>query len=166
MPIKRVKTPCIGICSTGIGDNVCRGCKRFSHEVIDWNGYRDEQKQIIDARLENFLTQVVQTRLEIVDSALLQWQIQVQQIDVKPHRNEYCQLYELVKAGASQIRNPEEYGFRILPNSESLDLKQLCAAIDSEFYILSDAHYQRYFLGGVLATKAAEEALEALQSVG
>ena len=39
-----VKTPCIGVCSTGIGDSVCRGCKRFSHEVIDWNSYSQEQK--------------------------------------------------------------------------------------------------------------------------
>lgn len=165
MPIKRVKTPCIGICSTGIGDNVCRGCKRFTHEVIDWNGYRDEQKQIIDARLENFLTQVVQTRLEIIDSELLQWQIQVQQIDVKTHRNEYCQLYDFVKAGASQIRDPADYGFRILANSDTLDLKQICSAIDQEFYILSDAHYQRYFLDGVLAVKAVEEALESVQAL-
>ncbi|HMW48455.1 MAG TPA: DUF1289 domain-containing protein, partial [Cellvibrionaceae bacterium] len=24
----QVRTPCIGVCSTGIGDVVCRGCKR------------------------------------------------------------------------------------------------------------------------------------------
>ena len=38
-----IRTPCIGVCSTGIGDAVCRGCKRFTHEVIDWNGYSTEQ---------------------------------------------------------------------------------------------------------------------------
>ena len=46
-----VKTPCIGVCSTGIGDSVCRGCKRFAHEVIDWNSYTPEQKDIVDRRL-------------------------------------------------------------------------------------------------------------------
>ncbi|MEL0305883.1 MAG: DUF1289 domain-containing protein, partial [Halieaceae bacterium] len=40
-----IRTPCIGVCSTGVGDVVCRGCKRFAHEVIDWNGYSPEQKQ-------------------------------------------------------------------------------------------------------------------------
>ena len=45
-----VKTPCIGVCSTGIGDSVCRGCKRFSHEVIDWNSYSQEQKRIYRSR--------------------------------------------------------------------------------------------------------------------
>ena len=50
-----IRTPCIGVCSTGIGDAVCRGCKRFAHEVIDWNGYSQAQKQAIDARLDRFL---------------------------------------------------------------------------------------------------------------
>ena len=38
-----IKTPCLGICSTtSVGDVVCRGCKRYAFEVIDWNGYDDE----------------------------------------------------------------------------------------------------------------------------
>ena len=49
-----IRTPCIGVCSTGIGDAVCRGCKRFAHEVIDWNGYSQAQKEAIDARLDRF----------------------------------------------------------------------------------------------------------------
>ena len=57
--IPRVVTPCIGVCSTALGDDVCRGCKRYSHEVIDWNSYTDKQKQIIDERLDGFLIQVV-----------------------------------------------------------------------------------------------------------
>ena len=44
-------------------------------------------------------------------------------------------------------------------NAWGMSLKQICEAIDQEFYVLSDAHYQRYFLGGALAEKAAEEAL-------
>ena len=56
MDLPRVKTPCIGVCSTGIGDSVCRGCKRFSHEVIQWNGYTEEQKRIVDQRLSDFLS--------------------------------------------------------------------------------------------------------------
>ena len=55
---KPVRTPCVGICSTGIGDSVCRGCKRFAHEVIDWNAYSHEQRLIIAQRLESFLAQV------------------------------------------------------------------------------------------------------------
>jgi predicted Fe-S protein YdhL (DUF1289 family) len=39
----RTPTPCIGVCSTGIGDVVCRGCKRYAQEVIHWNGYSEQQ---------------------------------------------------------------------------------------------------------------------------
>ena len=42
---KSLKTPCIGVCSTVFGDDVCRGCKRFQHEVIQWNSYSDPEKE-------------------------------------------------------------------------------------------------------------------------
>ncbi len=85
-----VKTPCIGVCSTGIGDAVCRGCKRFSHEVIDWNSYSLEQKRVIDRRLSGFLSQCVSNKLQVTDRALLEWQLRVQQLrrQQKFHRND------------------------------------------------------------------------------
>ncbi len=60
---RTVKTPCIGVCSTGIGDRVCRGCKRFAHEVIHWNSYSNEQKQLIEERLSQFLSQDLRNEL-------------------------------------------------------------------------------------------------------
>ena len=42
-----VKTPCVGLCSTTYGDLVCRGCKRFSHEIVNWNRYGDEEKTAV-----------------------------------------------------------------------------------------------------------------------
>ena len=70
-----VKTPCIGVCSTGIGDRVCRGCKRFAHEVIHWNSYSDEQKQLIEQRLSDFLSQCTRNKLQVVDVKRLQAQL-------------------------------------------------------------------------------------------
>ena len=95
-----IKTPCIGVCSTGIGDVVCRGCKRFSHEVIDWNGYSVPQKQAIDARLDGFLAMCVRNKLRIVDQKLLDWQLSVQKIRHYKHHNPYSHLFALLKAGA------------------------------------------------------------------
>ena len=40
--IRDLGTPCIGICSTVYGDEVCRGCKRTFTEVIDWNNLSEE----------------------------------------------------------------------------------------------------------------------------
>jgi len=67
--MKAVKTPCIGICSTVFGDEVCRGCKRFVHEVIDWNLYDDEQKLLVKSRLEELSKQVLLGKIKVVDKA-------------------------------------------------------------------------------------------------
>src|SRR5690554_6498099 len=60
------RTPCIGICSTtSVGDRICRGCKRFAFEVIDWNSYADEQKRAILARIETLVVPIVEARFII-----------------------------------------------------------------------------------------------------
>lgn len=47
-------SPCVGICSTtNVGDEICIGCGRTYLEVIDWNTYTDEQKILINTRLQN-----------------------------------------------------------------------------------------------------------------
>jgi uncharacterized protein len=139
-----VKTPCIGVCSTGIGDTVCRGCKRFSHEVIAWNSYSHEQKKVIDRRLSDFLAQCVSNKLQVTDPALLQWQLDVQQVRYSTHHGEYCWVFSLLKAGAGQIENTAEYGFEVDLRYRDVTLGQLLESIDQEFFTLSEAHYDRY----------------------
>ena len=141
-----VKTPCIGVCSTGIGDSVCRGCKRFAHEVIAWNSYTPEQKKVVDRRLGEFLSQCVSNKLRVTDKALLLWQLQVQQLGFVSHHDEYCWVYSLIKAGASQIVDTADYGFEIDLAFRHLSLSQLRELVDREFYILSEAHYDRYMV--------------------
>jgi predicted Fe-S protein YdhL (DUF1289 family) len=139
-----VKTPCIGVCSTGIGDSVCRGCKRFSHEVIDWNSYTLAQKRAVDGRLSGFLSQCVSNKLRVLDRALLKWQLVVQQIRFVEHHDEYCWVFSLLKAGAGQIADTREYGFEVDLRYREWALITLREQIDQEFYILSQAHYDRY----------------------
>ena len=141
-----VKTPCIGVCSTGIGDTVCRGCKRFAHEVINWNSYTPEQKQVIDARLSEFLSQCVSNKIHVIDKDLLVWQLGVQQIDYIEHHDEYCWVYSLIKAGARQITEPADYGFQVDIIFREIPLVVLKEQIDLEFFTLSQAHYDRYML--------------------
>jgi predicted Fe-S protein YdhL (DUF1289 family) len=144
--VERVKTPCIGICSTGIGDSVCRGCKRYAHEVIHWNGYTQAEKRIIDQRLESFLAQIVETKLRVIDKSLLQWNLNAQQISYSKHKSPYIWAYDLLRAGASQLTDLSKYGLALDAQYLNSDLRELRLAIDAEFYILSEAHYQRYFV--------------------
>ena len=141
-----VKTPCIGVCSTGIGDSVCRGCKRFCHEVIDWNSYSEEQKRVVDQRLSGFLSQCVSNKLQVTDRALLKWQLETQKVRYVAAHDEYCWVFSLLKAGAGQIEEPLDYGFEVDLRYRDDSLIDLREKIDQEFYVLSDAHYQRYML--------------------
>jgi hypothetical protein len=115
------------------------------HEIIGWNGFSNEQKRLVDNRLELFLTQIMQTRFDITSEALLADMIRLQQIRVSSHRNLWCQLFDLLRAGASQIRSPEHYGFVVLPRYRHIGLVQLGHDIDQEFWTLSLAHFERYF---------------------
>ncbi|WOJ94267.1 DUF1289 domain-containing protein [Congregibacter variabilis] len=142
----RVKTPCIGVCSTGIGDSVCRGCKRFAHEVIHWNGYTEEQKRIVDARLAQFLAQCVQNRIRVIDATLLAWQLQTQQVRHNPDHDPHCWVFALLKAGAGQIENPTEFGFEVDLRFRDVPLLALREEIDQEYFALSSAHFDRYHL--------------------
>lgn len=141
-----VRTPCIGVCSTGIGDSVCRGCKRFEHEVINWNGYTAAQKYAIDLRLAKLLSDAVSRRMQVNSPDLLRQQLSMQQIRYAEWRNEYCWLYELLRAGATQIIEPEEYGFSVHRLFQRYSLAQLRDQVDEEFYALSVAHFERYIV--------------------
>ncbi len=145
-----VKTPCIGVCSTGIGDRVCRGCKRFAHEVINWNSYSDAEKRLVNERLGEFLARCTRNKLRVLDAELLQRQLDAQQLAYPAHRDPHCWAYVLLKAGASQIDEPADYGLQIDAEYRGWDLAELRKAIDEEFYILSEAYYERYL--GTLET--------------
>jgi predicted Fe-S protein YdhL (DUF1289 family) len=143
--VKRtVKTPCIGVCSTGIGDRVCRGCKRFAHEIIHWNSYNEEQKSAIELRLSQFLSQCTRNKLRVVNSALLEERLRFLQITYPQHRDIYCWAYCLLKAAGNQIESPGDFGLKVDAAFQQLSIKQLRQAIDDEFYTLSDAYYERY----------------------
>ncbi|MCF5354547.1 DUF1289 domain-containing protein, partial [Pseudomonas syringae] len=75
MPDYIIKTPCVGLCSTVYGDLVCRGCKRFHHEVIHWNGYNEDEKRAVWLRLEQLLVQVMTAKLEVFDADRLRAQL-------------------------------------------------------------------------------------------
>lgn len=146
---KKVRTPCIGVCSTGIGDDVCRGCKRFAHEVIHWNAYSEEQRRIIAERREGYLANAVRSQLEIVDERMLLAQLRHQQIAFNADQNPYCWVFELLRAGASQIDNPADYGLRPTAQARGVPLTELRRRIDEDFYALSVAYYQRYVAPGL-----------------
>ncbi|MCD5991212.1 DUF1289 domain-containing protein [Pseudomonas sp. CDFA 553] len=150
MPNQIIKTPCVGLCSTVYGDLVCRGCKRFHHEVIHWNGYDEEQKRAVWLRLEQLLVQVMTAKLEVFDAGKLRAQLELRKIRFVPAQSEYCWAYQLIARGARVITNIEAYGMVLMPEFRNWALPDLRDAIDREFFLLSEAHYERYIAPGFL----------------
>ena len=141
---KSVKTPCIGICSTVFGDEVCRGCKRFQHEIIQWNGYDDDAKRSVLNRLELLKVQIMESRIRITDEGLLKAQLLENKIKFDEDNNALCWVFDLLRSGSQSITNPLNYGFELIDNSVS-NLSVLKKVMEDELFKLSEAHYQRYF---------------------
>ena len=134
------RTPCVGVCSTTYGDLVCRGCKRFAHEIVAWNGYRNCQQELIRKRLRRLLAQSVLVHVRIVDGARLRSAAR--------------------RAGVEEQATLEELAFqtmrrrRLLPlpslglaavGDDRLETAAALTAIDREFYLRSQAHYEASF---------------------
>ena len=126
--------------------------------LFSWNSFSEVEKQIIDQRLSTFLAQIIETRLLIIDQGLLRWHLDAQQISYPEHKSPFIWAYELIRAGASQIDDLEKYGLRQASESEEFSLLEIKRMIDEEFYILSRAHYERYF-----QLEAHEEPVGALE---
>lgn len=154
MSERTVRTPCVGMCSTTYGDMVCRGCRRFAHEIVDWNRYDDRQKRAVLDRLDQLRDQVVRGRLEIVDAARLLDQLRHHRIPFDPAISDASAAYLLLRRGARHIRRLDAYGIQVHPDYAELTVVELRDLIDRDFQALSEAHFERYFAPLVTAAGA------------
>jgi len=143
-------TPCIGICSSGIGDSVCRGCMRFAHEVNGWNAFSEAERRLVLKRLDAFLVRVMVNRVELFDAALVAAALERYLVPRDPARDPHRWLYDLLRRFGSRIRDVEACGFRPRPDAGTADPVQLCRAVERDWHALSVAHYQRYVEPGLL----------------
>ena len=141
---KSVKTPCIGVCSTVFGDEVCRGCKRFQHEIIEWNSFNHSEKTSVLNRLESLKVQILQSKIQLLDKNLLRDKLLHYKIKFDDDRDPLCWVFDLLRSGSQSILDPTEFGFDLLTSS-ALSLSELKKIIEEELFELSEAHYQRYF---------------------
>lgn len=142
----RTKSPCIGVCSTSVGDKVCRGCKRFSHEVINWNSYSEQERDIINARLIMFQNKTLQYWLRVVDLPTLGRVAETHRVMLKQRGNDALNLaYRLLQQASDRIRDMGEMGCAARLPELNKDLPALLERIEDQLYQLSEVHYKRYF---------------------
>ena len=138
------RTPCIGVCSTTYGDDICRGCRRFRHEITSWIEYTDSEKSIINRRLEKFKITVLEEKFTVISvenfkESLLKARIRFNQ-DLQP----ICWIFDLFRTLNAENINLEDFGLKVKKDFISVSISQLKEDVNKEFYELSLAHYQRY----------------------
>jgi predicted Fe-S protein YdhL (DUF1289 family) len=128
------ESPCIGICSTVYGDDICRGCKRHYLEVINWNRYADPQKQRVNQRLEQQIEKIVADFLIVEDAKKLKIQLDLVILRPSLYANPFYWAYELLRLKAAHITCLQDYGLSPTPPYQTLSAKSLFTQIDDCLY--------------------------------
>jgi len=136
------RTPCVGICSTTYGDLVCRGCKRFAHEIVAWNGYDESQRGLVWHRLFDLLDGVVAERLRIVDLERLEALAVELRILERAALSDNVLAFEVLRRCARRDISLAELG---LAGEVDLSVQEALDAIEREYYERSLARYERDF---------------------
>ncbi|MFL2709995.1 MAG: DUF1289 domain-containing protein [Gammaproteobacteria bacterium] len=139
---KRSSTPCLGICTTTFGDEVCKGCKRFSHEIVSWTKYSIEEREIVNDRLEKFKVQILKDRFEVFDDKLLSKNLDQMGINFNHSLDPLTWIYDLFRAAGSQTFDLENFGIKSLKNFDAVKVRD---EINRELLELSEVHHERYF---------------------
>ena len=141
----RSSTPCIGICSTTFGDDVCKGCKRFSHEITNWGKFSTDERAVVNSRLEQFKTTILEEKFTISDSELFESKMNEFSINFNSSLEPITWIFDLLRASSNKDLNVNDFGVEILPAFSHLSLIELRDLINQEMLQLSEAHYYKFF---------------------
>ena len=139
---KRSSTTCLGICTTTFGDEVCKGCKRFAHEIVSWTKYTQEEREIINFRLEQFKIQILKQRFKVFDKELFSKHLDQMGINFNHPLDPLTWVFDLFRAIGTQEIELSVFGVQPLINYDPKTIKD---EINNELRELSEAHHERYF---------------------
>ena len=141
----RSSTPCIGICSTTFGDDVCKGCKRFSYEITNWGKFSTDERAVVNSRLEQFKITSLEEKFIISDSNLFESKMNEFSINFNSSLDPITWVFDLLRASSHEDLDLSEFGIEILPKFSNLSLLELRDLINQEMLQLSEAHYYKFF---------------------
>ena len=136
------RTPCVGICSTTYGDLVCRGCKRFAHEIDQWNGYASGQRVLVWERLFKLREGAFSAHAEVVDAALLLERAKRFRVADLEALSEGNIAYEVIRRAG---RETDFTALGIAPHAPAETASALYERIEQELYARSLAQYEHDF---------------------
>lgn len=149
-------TPCAGRCSTVFGDAVCRGCRRFNHEVIQWNTYSADEKQSIWKRLDAQLDQILVPMLPLANLPHIEGFIHSKRVRIFETASKGRKLYHALKICEKNKHLALESGLGI----DAQQVKPLWTEFERRVLALANASYD---LAWLRADGMSRSLLEALQ---
>ena len=139
----KISTPCIGVCSTIYGDDICRGCHRNFEEIIKWNQLSQDERLTIQTRLDNLQNKFSKKYFEITDRSLLIKSLIDFKINHRNSENNFSLAYKLVKKLGNKLKAEgiEQYGVSIKYLTEKLTINQILTEIDEDIYKESEENF-------------------------
>ena len=134
--------PCAGRCSTVFGDSVCRGCRRFNHEVIQWNTYTAEQHSSVWQRLDAQLDQILVPMLPFADVQQVEAFVLSKRVRLRSDASKGRKLYHALKVCEKNKNLSEESGLGILAEQ----VKPIWQEFEHRVLALATASYDLAFL--------------------
>ena len=141
----RSSTPCIGICSTTFGDDVCKGCKRFSYEITNWGKFSNDERAVVNSRLEQFKVNILEEKFTITDRNLFESNMNEFSINFNSSLEPLTWIFDLLRASSNNDLILSDFGVEILPKFSNLSLVDLRDLINEEMLQLSEAHFYKFF---------------------
>ncbi len=136
------RTPCVGICSTTYGDLVCRGCKRFAHEIDQWNGYVSDQRLLVWERLFKLREGAFLAHAGIADQEILRQRAEGFRVADLSLLSPVNIAYEVVRRAG---READFGALGIAPHQPAETASVLYERIEQELYARSLAQYEHDF---------------------
>lgn len=135
-------TPCAGRCSTVFGDSVCRGCRRFNHEVIKWNTYTPEQHTAVWRRLDAQLNQILVPMLPHADLAAVEVFVLSKRVRLREDATQGRKLYHALKLCEKNRHFTDDSGLGI----HYKQVRPLWEEFERRVLVLATASYDLAFL--------------------
>ncbi|MEQ6917618.1 DUF1289 domain-containing protein [Halomonas aquatica] len=132
---ERIISPCVGVCSTTLGDRVCRGCQRTDSEIRDWPAFSSDERRRRLAELDRLRAEVAARFLVVEDAASLEAQLCRHRIRFRDGQPSLSRAVELLRVGRGRIRELSRYGLSGRDNQNAATLqaritRDLLAAAD------------------------------------
>ncbi|MCK2043903.1 DUF1289 domain-containing protein [Chromohalobacter sp. TMW 2.2308] len=109
---KRIQSPCVGLCSTTVGDRVCRGCQRTEDEIRDWFTLDAEARAARMQALDALRVRVASRLLHVDDPACLEAQLIRHRIRFRSDQPSLSRAVELLRVGRTRMQDLSRYGLR------------------------------------------------------